>query len=1070
MPSSQQNVTNIPSNRVDFIDPRTGLVSREWYRFFVNLFNLSGAGGNQTSLDDLQVGPPPQPTSTSGGGGGSGTVTSVDMTVPTGLAVSGNPITTAGTLAVTYASGYAIPTTAKQTEWDTAYTDRLKWDGGATDLVAATGRTSLGATTVGGNFFTLTNPSAVTFVRINADNSVSTLDAPTFRTAIGAGTGVGSVTSVGTAGTVNGLTLTGGPITSSGTITLGGTLDLSSPPAIGATTPAAGTFTTLTAQTEVLKGTGQNLILQSQAYNNATWNQSSVTRADNQTIAPDGSSTAGTITSVNAVYGGLLRQTPVTTSTTYTLSAYVKKNNWSYVGLRLGSLNGAGDRYAYFNLDTLATSTNGISGATFTATSVGSGWYRIVLSGLVSASAGAAADVAIVASDGSSATNNGAGQSVYVWGLQLELGSTANTYIPTTTTAVYGTPTLSFSGVAGIGLQSDGSLYETSAGTGNVRFYTNNIAQEQMRVSHTASAVNYVQVTGAATGGSPAISAQGSDSNAGLYLSSKGTGNLFFQVGGAVRQRINGDVGSVDSGISASGGVALKAVPIASQVNYLQAAGNATGLGVQFSAQGSDTNISQVFQSKGTGAIDLAAGSSGVNISNGGTVTAITRTAAGTGYTSLPSVAITAPTTAGGVQAVVSATAISLVSLTSIASGGTGYTIGDVLTLSGGTFTTAIQFTVTTVSSGAVTGVSVTNFGNYTAIGANPVSCTGGTGTGATFNVSLGVLSLTVGTAGSGYVEQPTVSFSGGGGSGAAAYATVGSASKITSLFSFLPVYGPSGFIAAFQGSSGAAVNYVQFGSQSTGNYPNIAAQGSDTNVGFDLFSKGTAPVRVRTGTGGATQFQISDTASAVNYVQVTGAATGGTSSITFTGSDANVTGAINTKGSGSFSFYSGSGAGRQVRIDGSSTTAANYLDFYGAVAGAAPSVRVGGSDTNIDLTLTPKGTGVVRTSGTGIRLYGSSSGYVGLTGAAAAGSTTYTLPAADGTTGQMLSTNGSGTLSWATGGSSNITAQGLWENNKTISSNYSVTSGNNALSAGPITVASGVVVTVPSGSVWTIV
>lgn len=51
---------------------------------------------------------------------GTGTVTSVDMSVPTGLAVSGNPVTTAGTLAVTYASGYAIPTTAKQTEWDAA--------------------------------------------------------------------------------------------------------------------------------------------------------------------------------------------------------------------------------------------------------------------------------------------------------------------------------------------------------------------------------------------------------------------------------------------------------------------------------------------------------------------------------------------------------------------------------------------------------------------------------------------------------------------------------------------------------------------------------------------------------------------------------------------------------------------------------------------------------------------------------------------------------------------------------------------------------------------------------------
>lgn len=47
------------------------------------------------------------------------------------------------------------------------------------------------------------------------------------------------------------------------------------------------------------------------------------------------------------------------------------------------------------------------------------------------------------------------------------------------------------------------------------------------------------------------------------------------------------------------------------------------------------------------------------------------------------------------------------------------------------------------------------------------------------------------------------------------------------------------------------------------------------------------------------------------------------------------------------------------------------------------------------------------------LRLSGSSSGYVGLAPAAAAGSTTYTLPAADGTSGQFLSTNGSGTLSW---------------------------------------------------------
>jgi hypothetical protein len=48
-------------------------------------------------------------------------VTSVDLAVPTGLQVSGNPITSTGTLNITYATGYAIPTTSVQTNWNSAF-------------------------------------------------------------------------------------------------------------------------------------------------------------------------------------------------------------------------------------------------------------------------------------------------------------------------------------------------------------------------------------------------------------------------------------------------------------------------------------------------------------------------------------------------------------------------------------------------------------------------------------------------------------------------------------------------------------------------------------------------------------------------------------------------------------------------------------------------------------------------------------------------------------------------------------------------------------------------------------
>lgn len=52
-------------------------------------------------------------------------VTSVAMTTPTGLSVSGSPITSSGTLALSLTSGYAIPLSSSQTNWDAAYTNRI---------------------------------------------------------------------------------------------------------------------------------------------------------------------------------------------------------------------------------------------------------------------------------------------------------------------------------------------------------------------------------------------------------------------------------------------------------------------------------------------------------------------------------------------------------------------------------------------------------------------------------------------------------------------------------------------------------------------------------------------------------------------------------------------------------------------------------------------------------------------------------------------------------------------------------------------------------------------------------
>jgi len=102
----------------------------------------------------------------------------------------------------------------------TGVTGTLPIANGGTNATTESGaRTNLGATTIGSNLFTLTNPGAIRFPRFNADNTVSSLSDSDFRTAIGAGTGNGTVTSV-TAGTG----LTGGTITGSGTIAIDSTV------------------------------------------------------------------------------------------------------------------------------------------------------------------------------------------------------------------------------------------------------------------------------------------------------------------------------------------------------------------------------------------------------------------------------------------------------------------------------------------------------------------------------------------------------------------------------------------------------------------------------------------------------------------------------------------------------------------------------------------------------------------------------------------------------------------------------------------------------------------------------
>jgi len=534
-----------------------------------------------------------------------------------------------------------------------------------------------------------------------------------------------------------------------------------------------------------------------------------------------------------------------------------------------------------------------------------------------------------------SAISTGAVKFNTLGGLQAQVSDVASSDSYVNLSGGVGSATVAAGSSAGsIDLRLD------SRSSGNVRLRTAG-GTEQLRVSHTASAVNYVQVTGGVTGnpGQVQISAQGSDANVNMILQSRGTGFVSLLDGNALTGfRVAARANSGDTFIEAQRNASL----------------------ATFTATNGATNGALGLITKGTGAIDLAAGSSGVNISNGGTVTNITRTNQGSGYTTLTGLtwSASAPTTAGGVTATGTVTSLGGVTVSSIASGGTGYTAGDVLTVSGGTFSSASTIRVDTVSSGVITAATLTNGGTYTVIPTNPVSVTGGTGTTATFNISYGILGLAIGTAGSGYIEQPTITFSGGGGSGAAAYATVGSGTVIRSLGNTMDLYAPSGI--GFRIGDGGATTTGYWTAYPNTASPSLRAIGSSSG---QIATGSAVPIQFLTNATSSSveQLRAAHTASAVNYVQVTGSATGGNPAITVQGSDGTRGLAFSAKGNANINFFNNNLSNNIFVISGNAGTIANYLQATASVAGTATSLQAQGTDTDIDLALTPKGAGAVR-------------------------------------------------------------------------------------------------------------
>ena len=314
----------------------------------------------------------------------------------------------------------------------------------------------------------------------NADHTlVGTIDVPNGGT--GASTLTGYVKGNGTSAMTASATVPSTDITGLGTMSTqnanavaitGGTINGTT---IGATTPSTVNATTLSGQTGVLRGTGSNLIGYSQAFDDAVWTKSNSSITANSTTAPDGTTTADTLVENTAnnthyVYASANANLFATISTgaTYTASVFAKpagRNRIKFAGDGSSSFLGGEVLFDVSAGTVVGSLPSGVTSASIV--SAGNGWYRCII---VSVATGTVARPIVFLDNGTTTSYTGDGTSgVFLWGVQLEFGSTANSYVATTPTKVYGTPTLSFSGVSTLGLESNGALFLQPAGTGAIQ-------------------------------------------------------------------------------------------------------------------------------------------------------------------------------------------------------------------------------------------------------------------------------------------------------------------------------------------------------------------------------------------------------------------------------------------------------------------------------------------------------------------------------------------------------------------------------------------------------------------------
>ena len=232
-----------------------------------------------------------------------------------------------------------------------------------------------------------------------------------------------------------------------------------------------------------------NLYKYSEQFDNASWTKSNTTINANQTTAPDGATTADKLNDIisgssNDYLLNVQSALSYTSGTPYTVSFYAKNIDRRYMYIRFVSNAFGVNKYAYFDLQDGVISKLD-SGATATITSVGNGWYRCTATYTATVTTSTIYGIYIgLSADGlNNFYVNPSIKSVYIWGAQLEAGSYATSYIPTTSASVTrNADVISKTGIS--------SLFGTNKGTVFCDFVAANIQGSTQYIFDTSDGSN----------------------------------------------------------------------------------------------------------------------------------------------------------------------------------------------------------------------------------------------------------------------------------------------------------------------------------------------------------------------------------------------------------------------------------------------------------------------------------------------------------------------------------------------------------------------------------------------------